>query len=67
MLVTRVDLTNSKCDQIKHRDMRFFLGVHKYAPVPGLQSDMERLLFLLIAMYLWRDSKIVLLTWTLID
>ena len=26
-----------KCDQIQHRAMRFFPGVHKYAPILGLQ------------------------------
>ena len=30
----------TKCDQIQYRAMRFFLGVHKYAPVAGLQGDM---------------------------
>ena len=31
--------TFTKCDQIQYRDMRFFPGMHKYAPV-GLQGDM---------------------------
>ena len=29
-----------KCDQIQYRAMRFFLGVHKYAPIFRIQGDM---------------------------
>lgn len=28
------------CDKIQHRAMRFFLGVHKYAPILGLHGEM---------------------------
>ena len=42
--------------------MRFFLGVHKYASILGLQGDMGGVLFLLIGMHLCRDSGIDLFT-----
>ena len=44
-----------KCDQIQHRAMRFFLVVHKYAPILSLQGDMSGLFFLLIGMYLYGE------------
>ena len=32
--------TFNKCNQIQYRAMRFFWGVHKYAPIIGRQGDM---------------------------
>ena len=29
----------NKCDQIQYQTMRFFLGIHKYAPIIGLQGE----------------------------
>ena len=32
--------THSKCDTILNKAMRYFLGVHRYAPTAGVQGDM---------------------------
>ena len=31
----------NKCDRIRFRAMRFYLGVHIYAAIPGLQGEMR--------------------------